>query len=215
MALNYEISIANKLQSFFEPYIKADATVWSALAERMSVKRFNKNELIKAANKKESHLYLVTQGSAGLFVSKDGHDICIDLCYVGHFTGDYYSLLQQQIPQQQDITNEVAALLLQNSPIYVMALEATETLAITKADLFSLYNESDIGRIIAGKIAELLYMQKQSQQIEILTMTAEQRYIQMLAQYPDMLQKTAGKHIASYLGISPESLSRIKKKLAS
>jgi CRP-like cAMP-binding protein len=58
-------------------------------------------------------------------------------------------------------------------------------------------------------------MQKQSQQIELLTMTAEQRYMQMLEQYPDILLNTASKHIASYLGISPESLSRIKKKAAS
>lgn len=215
MALNNDNIIAGKLKSFFEPYIQVDTDVWQGFVQYLIVKKFKKNELIKASNKKETHLHFITKGSAGLFVSKGGHDICIDLCYAGHFTGDYYSLLQQQTPKQDDAGNELSALLQHSSPIYVMALEQTETLAISKDDLIRLYKQSDIGKILAGKIAELLYMQKQYQQIEILTMTAEQRYMQMLQQYPDMLQKTANKHIASYLGISPESLSRIKKKAAS
>ncbi len=49
------------------------------------------------------------------------------------------------------------------------------------------------------------------QQIEILTKTAKQRYSEMLEKQPHILQRTPNKHIASYLGITPESLSRIRK----
>ncbi len=207
--------IAAMLQALFEPYIQVPADVWSGFAKYLHIRQFEKNEIIKAADKKETHLYIITKGSAGLFVSKDGHDICIDLCYPGQFAGDYYSLLQQQTLMGSKGNAELNNLLQQRSPIYVMALEATEVLAINRQDLFMLYEQSDIGKMIARKVAELLYLQKQSQQIELLTMTAEQRYLQLLKQYPDILLNTAGKHIASYLGISPESLSRIKKKAAS
>ncbi len=207
--------IAAMLQALFEPYIQVPADVWEGFAKYLVLRSFDKNEIIKAADKKETHLYIITKGSAGLFVSKDGHDICIDLCYPGQFAGDYYSLLQQQTLFGSKGNAEMDSLLQQRSPIYVMALESAETLAISRQDLFMLYEQSDIGKMIARKVAELLYMQKQSQQIELLTMTAEQRYMQMLEQYPDILLNTANKHIASYLGISPESLSRIKKKAAS
>lgn len=207
--------IASMLQALFEPYIQVQADVWEGFANYLTLRNFEKNEIIKAADKKETHLYVITKGSAGLFVSKDGHDICIDLCYPGQFAGDYYSLLQQQTMPVSKGNAELDNLLQQRSPIYVMALEPAEALAISRQDLFMLYEQSDIGKMIARKVAELLYMQKQSQQIELLTMTAEQRYMQMLEQYPDILLNTASKHIASYLGISPESLSRIKKKAAS
>lgn len=206
--------IAHVLKSFFEPFIKVPVEVWEGFAKYLSVKYFDKNEIIKSANKKEKYLYVIVKGSAGLFVSKNGHDICIDLCYPGQFTGDYYSLLQQQINFSGEGNKEIELMMQQHSPIYVMALEQTEAYAISKNDLHTLYEQSEIGKMIARKVAELLYMQKQNQQIELLTMTAEERYMQILQKYPEMLLNTANKHIASYLGVSPESMSRIKKKVA-
>jgi len=59
--------------------------------------------------------------------------------------------------------------------------------------------------------SESLFVHKQEQQIEILNNTAEERYQLMIAQNPEIIQRTSAKHIASYLGITPESLSRIRK----
>ncbi len=47
-----------------------------------------------------------------------------------------------------------------------------------------------------------------------LNETAEQRYRRMLDEQPDRLQRIPLKHLASYLGIAPESLSRIRRKVA-
>jgi CRP/FNR family transcriptional regulator, anaerobic regulatory protein len=45
--------------------------------------------------------------------------------------------------------------------------------------------------------------------------SAEKRYLNLLSKYPNINQRVAQYHIASYLGITPESLSRLRKKLAS
>jgi CRP-like cAMP-binding protein len=73
-------------------------------------------------------------------------------------------------------------------------------------------SQTEFGRIICQTAAENLFMRKQMQQIEILTKTAEQRYTEMLVKQPNILQRTPNKYIASYFGITPESLSRIRKK---
>jgi CRP-like cAMP-binding protein len=206
--------IEKKVKEFFDPYTDIPIEAWYGFSKYLKPFQFKKNELLKQTGSNENYLHLILSGSAGLFVYKDGHDICIDLCYEGQFTGDYFSLLRQQktiLPFKDK--SEISQLLQKPSPIYVMALEPLETLAISKEDLFNLYEQSEIGGKIARMVAEILFMQKQQQQIELLTQTAEQRYISLLEQQPNILQRTASKHIASFLGITPESFSRIRKKI--
>src|SRR5690554_480251 len=60
--------------------------------------------------------------------------------------------------------------------------------------------------------SEALFVHKQKQQIDILTKTATERYIELQARQPKIIQRTPQKHIASYLGVTPQSLSRIRKE---
>lgn len=73
-------------------------------------------------------------------------------------------------------------------------------------------SKTEYGRIINQTAAENLFIHKQNQQIEILSKTAEQRYLEILDKQPHILLRTPAKYIASYLGVTPESLSRIRKK---
>ncbi|MEO1450402.1 MAG: helix-turn-helix domain-containing protein, partial [Bacteroidota bacterium] len=54
---------------------------------------------------------------------------------------------------------------------------------------------------------------KQKQQIELLSKTAEERYRELLTKQPELVLRVPQKHIASYLGITTQSLSRIRKKM--
>lgn len=49
---------------------------------------------------------------------------------------------------------------------------------------------------------------------QLLSATAEERYVDFIEMYPDILQRVSQTMIASYLGITPESLSRVRKELA-
>jgi len=50
--------------------------------------------------------------------------------------------------------------------------------------------------------------------LELLSKTPELRYLEMLDKHPNIIQRTPNKYIASYLGITPESLSRIRKRIS-
>lgn len=65
----------------------------------------------------------------------------------------------------------------------------------------------------ARKLAELFFVAKENREIEIVTLDADERYLLFQEQYPGLEQKISQYHIASYLGITPTQLSRIRKKL--
>ena len=62
---------------------------------------------------------------------------------------------------------------------------------------------------------ESKYNELVGETIERLDREAEERYLKMMAQYPHILQRVSQRHIASYLGIKPQSLSRIRSRIAS
>ncbi|GAB4413532.1 MAG: hypothetical protein OHK0039_20560 [Bacteroidia bacterium] len=97
------------------------------------------------------------------------------------------------------------------TPLQLVALEDAEMLRMSAADYHALTQKS-MGRVIRLVAAERSFVEKQEQQIELLTQTAATRYHLLRNRYPDIHRRIAQKHIASYLGITPQSLSRIRKQ---
>lgn len=184
------------IKKIFDPYFEAPLEIWESFASFLKIKSFKKNEIIKEVNTKENYLSLMTEGSAGIFLWKENSTICLDLCYENEFFGDYMSFLTQQPTE-----------------LFTQALEPTELLSISFSDLNKLYKSSDVGMNIGRIAAESLFIHKQSQQIDLLKLTAEERYLKLLDQQPEIFQRTPHKYVASYLGITPESFSRIRKKI--
>jgi len=54
---------------------------------------------------------------------------------------------------------------------------------------------------------------KQKNQMDLMTKTAEERYLEIVENQPELLRRISQKHIASYLGITSQSLSRIRRKI--
>jgi CRP-like cAMP-binding protein len=63
----------------------------------------------------------------------------------------------------------------------------------------------------AKKMAENLYIRKEKREVSLLRDNAETRYKTLIAECPQVIQRVPQYHIASYLGVTPESLSRIRK----
>ena len=96
---------------------------------------------------------------------------------------------------------------------FIEALEDTELYAIKYKDLQNLYSTntgwSNTGRLLA----ELFFTYAQSRMETLLFNTVEQRYVKIKNEEPEMLKRIPLYHIASYLGITSQSLSRIRKRL--
>ncbi len=187
---------ARKIKEIFDAYYQAPLKIWDSFSYYLKARKYKKNEIIKEYDQREDYLNIITKGSAGVFTYKEKSDVCIDLCYEDEFFSDYMSF----------ITREPGI-------IFTMALENIELLSISYENLQYLYKNSVIGINIGRIAAESLFVHKQKQQMELLTLTAEERYLALLERQPKLILRTPQKHIASYLGITPESLSRIRKKI--
>ncbi|TAE53738.1 MAG: Crp/Fnr family transcriptional regulator [Bacteroidetes bacterium] len=187
--------IAARLKRSFDRYFEAPIEAWDYFGWLCELKTFRKNEIIKSAGQTERYGYFILSGSGGVFVWKENTHVCLDLMYEDVFFADYMSLITRE-----------------PSPLETIALEASEMLRISREDIDQL-KESPLGSLIFLISAESSYVEKQQQQIDLLLKTAEQRYLDLLEKQPNLIRRTPQKHIASYLGITTQSLSRIRRKI--
>jgi CRP-like cAMP-binding protein len=84
-------------------------------------------------------------------------------------------------------------------------------LYITKSDLEKLYATDGKWQIFGRKLMECLLIYEEERIIDQLSLSAHSRYLKLMKSQPDIIQNVPVKYIASFLGIQPESLSRIRK----
>jgi len=188
--------VAERLKSSFDRYFEAPLIAWEQFALLCEPISFKKNEIIKRAGEAEQYGYFILSGSGGVFAWKDSNYVCLDLMYEEAFFADYMSLITHQ-----------------PSELETMALEHSEMIRISRANIDRL-KETEMGKTIFLMSAESTFVEKQQQQIDLLLKTADQRYRELLEKQPKLILRTPQKHIASYLGITTQSLSRLRKNIA-
>jgi CRP-like cAMP-binding protein len=94
---------------------------------------------------------------------------------------------------------------------YVEALENMELLMLSYQNLQKMYEISSKWERFVRILAEYSYNEQQKRIYSLIALTAQQRYEQFTKERPDLVQRVPQYIIANYLGISPETLSRIRK----
>jgi CRP/FNR family transcriptional regulator, anaerobic regulatory protein len=184
--------LAETLKKSFDKYFNAPIEAWLEFASFCEPISFDKDQIIKSQGTTEKYFYFIIKGSAGLFLWKENNFVCLDFAFENTACCDYMSLLTKKPTELEVVT-----------------LEKSEMLRMPSEHFYTLSRKS-IGQVIMQMTAEASFIEKQQQQIELLTKTAEERYKILLRKFPNIHQRIAQKHIASYLGITPQSLSRIR-----
>lgn len=187
--------IAWILKRSFDPFFDAPLEAWIDFASCCTKLDYKKDDILKKAHTSERYMYFIVQGSVGVFVQKEHTDVCLDLGFENNFFADYMSILTGQ-----------------PNPIQTRVLENSTLLRLTREDYLKL-GATEIGMILMRAAAESSYMHKQQQQIDLLTKTAEERYLELIRIQPSITNRVSQKHLASYLGITPQSFSRIRAKI--
>lgn len=100
------------------------------------------------------------------------------------------------------------------SVLDIDALEDTVVLRITYNDLIDLYVKAPKFDRIFRVLLENHFMQQQERIGQLFSSTAEERYQSFLETYPHLLNRLSQVQVASYLGVTPEFLSRIRNRMA-
>lgn len=100
------------------------------------------------------------------------------------------------------------------SKLYIEAIETSSILQIEQQDLYALYVKIPKLCIVFKVIIENKYVELQNRVLQNFSSTAQQRYLSFLEQYPHLSNRLPNTQIASYMGITPEFLSKIRKDLS-
>lgn len=167
-----------------------------AIVSLCSLIRISKNQNLQEIGQKCRTIYFVKDGLARIFYLKDGTEVT-----------EYFAFENDLIIRAES--------LFKNKPSTkaIQALEDTVFIGIPSEELFSLFDRfPDIERLFR-KIIEQAYVATVNRMEAIQFHSAEERYAQLLAEKPNLIHRISLKHIASYLGITQVSLSRIRASL--
>jgi CRP-like cAMP-binding protein len=185
------------LFTFFDSISKISAEAKHALQQIIQEKKFSKNEIIQDIGSSCRTVYLVKSGSARIFYYKDGNDITEHFAFKNDIIVRAESLFTGQ-PTSKGI----------------QAMDETELFAIDALNLFNLYDtHHDLERLFRF-IFEKEYVNAIKRLESLQFKSAKERYLDLL-QSTDYVNKIPLKYIASYLGITQVSLSRIRADIAS
>lgn len=99
------------------------------------------------------------------------------------------------------------------SKLFIEAIEPSVILQIEQQDLYFLYTNIPKLNIIFKVIIENKFIELQNRVLQNISSTGQQRYLNFLEQYPNLASRLPNTQIASYLGITPEFLSKIRKDI--
>lgn len=96
---------------------------------------------------------------------------------------------------------------------YIECLTDVNLRVLSKDKYLTLFNKYSCGKLFVENIFQRIVVNKETEEFNHFVNSAEELYLDIMKTKPDWLVKIPQYHIASYLGISPETLSRIRKKI--
>lgn len=163
----------------------------SAFAFRQVPRKFKLAEEGKVARE----LFFILKGLVRLYYTKDGEEIT-GFIFKEHLFASSYESFLRQTPSIQTLET----------------IEECDLLVISYARLERLYDEIPKMHLLARKVAEQRFINGQALLSSFILDSPEERYRKFEAQHGDLLLRAPHHIIASFLGITPVSMSRIRKR---
>ncbi|MBP2831240.1 Crp/Fnr family transcriptional regulator [Aquimarina sp. U1-2] len=186
----------NKLETYLDSFSVLGNKATAEITSRFQVEKFKKKTLLIKQDDLCNELYFIIKGSCRYFHFKKRKEVTHWFGFEGSFFTSFQSFTTGD-----------------PSCEYIQLTEKSTLLKITKSDLHDLYEKypewQTLGRLIVENYARMLMERITCLQI----FNATQKYIHLFKTEPRILQRMPIIYIASYLGIAPDTLSRIRSRI--
>lgn len=187
-----------KLIEYFQSYIPLNIKETDLLESRATLRNIKRKQMILQEGFVCKHYFFVVEGCFKMYAIDD--------------KGNEHNL---QFAAENDWIADISSFHSEKpSKLFIEALEPSVILQIEQQDLYFLYNNIPKLNIIFKVIIENKFVELQNRVLQNISSTGQQRYLNFLEQYPKLVQRLPNTQIASYLGITPEFLSKIRKDLS-
>lgn len=184
------------LISFLSSFDELTEEQVQEMADLFLVEGIKKNTLLVQEGEKCNLCYFVLKGCLRQYVIEDGNEKTVGIYTENQAVNYYTNQVDQQISDTYLTCMEDSVLLIGNPEADAEHYAKYPVLA----DITRKMIEQDLGKT-------------QKSLAKLITSNPEKRYLNLIEERPDLVQRVPQHIIASYLGITPESLSRIRKRL--
>ncbi len=167
-----------------------------AFIKILEIKHFKKKQLLLESGNLCDKILFINKGCVRSFFVVDGVENTFQFFFDNSWYTDYESFLK----------NEPTLVNLQ-------ALEDCEVVEFKKSDLYKIYEQYPIFEKLGRIMAERAYLSATKLYRMFYNEEPEERYLNLLEQHPEIVERIPQHYIASYLGLQPQSLSRIRGRI--
>lgn len=162
----------------------------------LKVRKFSANELILSDGQVENYLSFVDRGVIRYYVVSKDKEVTTDFAFKNSFYCAYDSFYTRT-----------------ETGLYIEALTDCQLFSISYQSLQELYQNCEITKKLGRMATEYLLTKKVKREISLLTKSPQEQYEYLLSEQPKYIQQIPLKYLASYLGMVPETISRIRKRI--
>ncbi|WP_209400237.1 Crp/Fnr family transcriptional regulator [Pseudozobellia sp. WGM2] len=187
----------DRIKHHFERIITIPDSDWAFFTDNLEMKEYAKKETLLKSGETENYFSFVEKGAIRYFIPKKEDDITFGFRCEDEFSSAYDSFLTQK------------------PSIYsLQAMEDCVLWSISYNNLQRIYRQTSVGNLIGRIIAEQTLVLKWDRELSFLNQTAEERYLDIFDKRPELLKRVPLKYLASYIGVTPQALSRIRKRIS-
>jgi len=190
--MNKEIKNMNPAMAPYQKLLTENPELTDDFNELMQPLSFPKNHILDFENKVCKYSYFIKEGAARAFHFKDGKDITSHFAFEG------------------EAITAIDSLNGGKSKYNIEFLEDSTLFSISYEDMENLYQKSILHERLGRLFLQQVYIDLVERVEDLQFHTAHERYDVLVKKHPHILQRVALKHISSYLGITQETLSRIR-----
>jgi CRP-like cAMP-binding protein len=187
--------LLQKIEVFIKTLVQPDEEEWEAFCNIVQFKQLKKKELLLEEGQVCRFIAFVNEGVLRELSYRNGKETTIDFVPDNQFTSDYQSFIAGT-PSLQ----------------YLEALTDVNLLLLRKEAIDALYNRYKVWERFGRLIIEKVFCIAEAKRKKTLARSHEEQYRDFVIEYPQIIQQVPQYYIASYLGVTPEHLSRLRKK---
>lgn len=196
--MNKESASIQQLLSYFKHLFALDDKECGEITSRLAERKIRRNQFILQDGDVCRHFTFVVSGCFKMFaVDKNGKEHNLQFAAENDWITDLSSFYSEKA-----------------STVFIEAIERSEILQIKHDDLLYLYVNYHKFDHNFRVIIEQKYVELQNRVLQNISSTAEERYTTFLQRYPNLSNRLPNTQIASYLGITPEFLSKIRREIS-
>ena len=174
-----------------------DDKEWNYFKEKFKEKFVAPKTFLLTKGQIEKSVYFIKEGILRAWFEKADNELTFDFAFENNFYSAYSSFITQT-PCQYNVESITGMVIWE----------------ISRDDLQDIYKNLSFGQLFGRYAAEDLFVLKCKKEFSLLFKSAEERYKDLFLEEPRLIKEIPLKYIASYIGVTPQALSRIRKRIS-